>query len=110
MNTIINKDFDEFTIRMNDPEHREKMIAKKILLDLMRIFGVKKVKLIDITQNRIYAEYRVDSQYVYLLKFNRLDDNNIEFIMENKGRSISDLWNDRTFAGIHQRIIDNWDI
>ena len=43
MNTIINKDFDEFTIRIDDPEQREKLIAKKILLDLMRIFGVDKL-------------------------------------------------------------------
>ena len=43
MNTIINKDFDEFAIRINDPEQREKLIAKKILLDLMRIFGVDKL-------------------------------------------------------------------
>ena len=108
MTTKIDKNFEDFANKMKNPDHAEKMIAKKFFLDLMRIFGVKKVKLLEITINRIYAEYRVDSQYVYLLKFIRTSDGKIEFSMENKGSSLSDLWNKKTFNGIHQRILDNW--
>ena len=108
MTTIIDKNFIEFGLKMKNPNHAERMIAKKIPLDLMRIFGIKKVKLLEISSERICVEYRVDSQYVYLLKFNRTRDGKIEFSMENIGSSLSGLWNNRTFNGIHQRILDNW--
>jgi hypothetical protein len=108
-NIEIDKNFDEFTKRIKDVNNAEKMIAKKYYLDLMRIFGIKKVKLIDISKNKIQLEYRVDSQYVYSLTFLRTSNNKVEFVMRNIGRSLSDLWNNKTFKGIQKRIIDNWD-
>ena len=108
-NIEIDKNFDEFTKRIKDANNAEKMIAKKYYLDLMRIFGIKKVKLIDISKNKIQLEYRVDSQYVYSLTFLRTSNNKVEFVMRNIGRSLSDLWNIKTFKGIQKRIIDNWD-
>ncbi len=108
-NIEIDKNFDEFTKRIKDANNAEKMIAKKYYLDLMRIFGIKKVKLIDISKNKIQLEYRVDSQYVYSLTFLRTSNNKVEFVMRNIGRSLSNLWNIKTFKGIQKRIIDNWD-
>ncbi len=110
MKVIIEKSFDEFSKKMCDPEHAEKLIAKYFFIDMMRIFGTKKVNILDTTTNRINVEYRMDSKYVYLLQFDRTDKNHIEFSMLNNGLFISILWNDLIFNGIHKRIIKNWEV
>ena len=59
----VEKNFDEFIMRMKDPEKANKLIARYMFLDLMRIFGQKKAHVVGVEPdgNTIYVTYKVDS-------------------------------------------------